>query len=141
MISKPKHGWCSFRLGDFTGSPSYLTDVPVDLLDAFINYHKIGYGVAVFDEEGCSFTLVMTQYNSSIYIIEEKDSAVLHYISDLRIEDLKEELINDIEQDIDGWVNFEFYCSDDEIAAHEETIMQKLEELKGMTYESSIHVR
>ena len=52
MISNPRFGWCNFELGDFKGSPSYLTDVPVDLLDAFIDYHTKGYGVAVFDEEG-----------------------------------------------------------------------------------------
>ena len=62
----------SFELGDFKGSPSYLTDVPVDLLDAFINYHTKGYGVAVFDEEVLIYILVMTAYNWGIFIIEEK---------------------------------------------------------------------
>jgi len=32
VISNPKSGWCDFYLGDFEGHPSYLTDVPVDLL-------------------------------------------------------------------------------------------------------------
>ena len=27
MITNPSCGWCSFELGDFKGSPSYLTDV------------------------------------------------------------------------------------------------------------------
>ena len=35
MISDPKHGWCNFKLRTFEGTPSYLTDVPVDLLEAF----------------------------------------------------------------------------------------------------------
>lgn len=29
MITNPRCGWCNFELGDFKGSPSYLTDVPV----------------------------------------------------------------------------------------------------------------
>lgn len=33
MISNPKNGWCNFKLGDFEGTPSYITDVPIDLLD------------------------------------------------------------------------------------------------------------
>lgn len=136
MISNPKHGWCNFQLGDFNGTPSYLTDVPVGLLDAFINYYKTGYGVAVFDEEGASFTLVMTQYNSSIYIIEEKDSPVLHDLSDFQIEDLKKELINDIEQDLTGWSYFgascRAYCDQEEIVAYRETIREKTNKLKGM---------
>ena len=39
MISNPKHGWCNFKLRTFEGTPSYLTDVPVDLLKAFIDLH------------------------------------------------------------------------------------------------------
>lgn len=62
MISNPRFGWYNFELGDFKGSTSYLTDVPVDLLDAFIDYHTKGYGVAVFDEEGSHFTLIDEYY-------------------------------------------------------------------------------
>ena len=36
MISDSKYGWCNFKLGDFEGHPSYLTDVPVDILDALL---------------------------------------------------------------------------------------------------------
>ena len=38
MISNPNLGWCEFHMGDFTGNPSYLTDVPIELLEAFLNY-------------------------------------------------------------------------------------------------------
>lgn len=41
MISNPKHGWSNFDLRVFHGTPSYLTDVPVDLLNAFIQYRTI----------------------------------------------------------------------------------------------------
>ena len=70
MISNPKHGWSNFDLKTFHGTPSYLTDVPVDLLNAFIQYHLTGTGVAWFDEEGAEFTLVITPH--SLFIIEEK---------------------------------------------------------------------
>ena len=51
MISNPKHGWSNFDLKVFHGTSSYLTDVPVDLLNAFIQYHTTGTGIAWFDEE------------------------------------------------------------------------------------------
>lgn len=52
MISNPKHGWCNFDLGTFHGTPSYTANVPMNLLDAFIQYHTTGTGIAWLDEEG-----------------------------------------------------------------------------------------
>ena len=36
MLSNPKAGWCELKIGNFKGTPSYLTDVPIDMLTAFI---------------------------------------------------------------------------------------------------------
>ena len=130
MISNPKHGWCNFELRTFEGTPSYLTDVPIDLLDAFINYHTRGYGVAVFDEEGSYFTLVMSQYNWGIYIIEEKDYPKLHNLCDFNVEDLEEELIRDIERDLNGWSNFITYVDSEEIEQHRNEIRQRIAKLR-----------
>ena len=131
MISNPKHGWCDFQLGTFEGSPSYLTDVPVDLLDAFIDYYTKGQGMAWFDEEGTEFTLVITPY--SLFIIEEKKGSVLHDFSEMNVEKLAKELINDIEKDLTGW-SVEFVMSDDqeEIKLHRETIRQRIAKLKKL---------
>lgn len=101
MISNPKHGWCNFKLGDFEGTPSYLTNVPMDLLDAFIDYYTRGYGAAFFDEEGSEFMLLLMWHG--VYIIEEKDDAKLHTFYDLIVEDLTEEVITDIVCNLDGW--------------------------------------
>ena len=110
MISNPKHGWCNFDLGTFHGTPSYTTNVPMDLLDAFIQYHITGTGIAWLDEEGTWFTFVITPY--SRFIIEEKDKSVLHEFSG-RINNLEKELIEDIENDLTGWAEF-ITCGDDE---------------------------
>lgn len=128
MISNPKYGWCKFELGDFEGHPSYLTDVPLDLLNAFIDYHLKGYGMAWFDEEGTEFTLVINPY--SIYIIEEKEEPVLHDFFDLSVYDLEKELISDIENDLNGWMNF--IADEDwyEITEHGDKIKQELNRLK-----------
>lgn len=131
MISNPKHGWCNFDLKSFHGSPSYLTDVPVDLLNAFIQYHTTGTGIAWFDEEGTEFTLVITPY--SLFVIEEKDKPVLHDFSEIKINNLEKKLIEDIEKDLIGWS--EFITSDDreEVIMHRDEIRNKIAMLKELS--------
>lgn len=131
MISNPKHGWSNFDLKAFHGTPSYLTDVPVDLLNAFIQYHTTGTGVVWFDEEGTEFTLVITPY--SLFIIEEKDEPVLHNFSEMNIDNLYKELIEDIEKDLIGWS--EFITSDDreEVIIHGDEIRNKIAMLKELS--------
>lgn len=124
MISNPKHGWCNFELGDFKGTPSYLTNVPIDLMDAFIDYYTRGYGAAFFDEEGSEFTLLLTWY--SVYIIEEKDDAKVHVFY-LNASDLAKEVITDIETNLDGWCNDFMYYS-----FSKEDLNERLEKLKNM---------
>lgn len=131
MISNPKHGWSNFDLRVFHGTPSYLTDVPVDLLNAFIQYHTTGTGIAWFDEEGTEFTLVITPY--SLFVIEEKDKPVLHDFSEIKINNLEKELIEDIEKDLIGWS--EFITSDDreEVIMHRDEIRNKIAMLKELS--------
>ena len=131
MISNPKYGWCDFDLKSFHGTPSYLTDVPVDLLNVFIQYHATGTGIAWFDEEGTEFTLVITPY--SLFIIEEKDKPVLHDFSEINIGNLEKELIEDIEKDLTGWS--EFITDDDreEVITHRYEIRNKIALLKELT--------
>lgn len=130
MISNPEYGWCDFQLGSFEGHPSYLTDVPVDLLNAFIDYHLKGCGTAWFDEEGTEFTMVMNP--NSLFLIEEKETSILHDFSNVKgIAALEKELIEDIEKDVDAWAtNFSILPEETPIIKKE--ICQKLEELKDL---------
>ena len=125
MISNPKNGWCNFKLDDFEGTPSYITDVPIDLLDAFIDYYTRGYGLAYFDEEGSEFTLLLTWYG--VYIIEEKDNVKSHVFYNLNISDLAKEVIADIETNLDGWCNDFMYYS-----FSKEDLNERLGKLKNM---------
>ena len=129
MISEPKHGWSTFKLGDFEGTPSYLTDVPLDLLDAFLDYHYKGIGMAWFDEEGTEFTLVINPY--SLFIIAERDeNTTLYDFSELNVGDLEKELIEDIEKNLNGWS--EFLTTDDreEMMQHRNDIRQRIAKLR-----------
>lgn len=131
MISNPKNGWCNFDLKSFHGTPSYLTNVPIDLLNAFIQYHATGVGIAWFDEEGAEFTLVITPY--SLFIIEEKDKPILHDFSNI-IEkaELEKELILDIEKDLAGWSNFIASGDREDIIVNRDEIRNKIHLLKDI---------
>ena len=131
MISNPKHGWSNFDLKTFHGTPSYLTDVPVDLLNAFIQYHTTGTGIAWFDEEGTEFTLVITPY--SLFVIEEKNKPVLHDFSEINIDNLEKELIEDIEKDLIGWSEFVTNDDREEVIIHRDEIRNKIAILKELT--------
>lgn len=133
MINNPKNGWCTFQLGDFVGFPSYLTDVPVELLDAFLDYHEKGTGTAVFDEEGSFFTLLLTKYNNGIFVIEEKDETVLHDFSDMDVEELEKELLTDIKRDFLSWVN-EFVVMEEDASQHKKDIAERISKLKKYDY-------
>lgn len=133
MISKPWAGWCNFDLDNFHGRPSYLTNVPIDILESFINYWENGTGISIyFDEEGSSFNLVVDPYN--VYIIECKDEPKL-IISNKSIEELTAEVITDIENDFQGWCNFDT----DEEAVEEQTqqlemLLNKLKQIFHVRY-------
>lgn len=128
MISNPKVGWCNFELGDFKGTPSYLTDVPMDLLNAFIDYYTRGNGIAEFDEEGSEFTLVLTR--NGVYIIEAKDAYTLHAYHDIDISDLAQKLMIDIVFNIDGWCNGFMLLCDKKKYRHE--LNKRISKLNGL---------
>jgi len=127
MITDPKYGWASFRLGNFSSSVSCLSDVPFDLMDAFRKVLKNPCKtVSVsFDCEGSMFHLLIT--NTRSYIISEKDKTEF-FVIDRSSEDLAQELVKDIESDIDGWVNFLLI---EETAGNRTKIIRKLSSLRA----------
>lgn len=133
MLSKPKHGWTDITLGDFTGRGSYLTDIPVDLLNAFINALRDFTPASVFfDEEGSEFTLV-SHYDGTYIIAEREEKPELISI-DIRFIELIKEVINDIESDIKGWADWMCYydLTEEELTQRENLLKSKIEELKNL---------
>ena len=139
MISNPKHGWCDFQIKDnnnivFFGTPSYITNVPVDLLQSFLDYKTKGQGMAWFDEEGTEFTLVLNPY--SMFVIDENENyegckSSLYDFSELNIDNLIKELIQDIESDLDKWSMFDCdYNDKKKIKVNKEHIKNLIYQLK-----------
>lgn len=137
MISNPKHGWCDFKIEDdnnniFFGTPSYATNVPLDLLQAFLDYKTKNQGMAWFDEEGTEFTLVLNPYSMFIIAENEEGKGKLYDFSELNIDNLIKELIQDIESDLNGWSMFDCDCcyDEEEIKVNREHIRNLICQLK-----------
>ena len=137
-VSNPYQGWCDFKLGDFTEKPSYLTNVPIVLLDAFIEYYQKWCGSAWFDGDD-EFSLVLTPFRIFIvnYTVDfnvERQGRYTVYEVNRTIIDLGKELIDDIEKDLNKWASF-YACVNDDIEKREQNrseIKEKIKILKDL---------
>lgn len=107
MISNPKHGWCDFRIGDFVGTPSYVTMVPLDLLYGFSAFLSTKEPQEIFlDEEGTEFSLFLNAENPRIEHIGEDGETITTYPISADIKALAKELCDDIANAIWKWADF-----------------------------------
>jgi len=128
MFTKPKHGWVNIKLGDFTERASYLTDILNDCLDAFIYGHEKCMPISIyFDAEGYDFHLISSYYKS--YIILTKEETPKLFVIEKDYTDLAWEIINDLEENICEWANWECY-KENNIEEEKEKLLQKIEALK-----------
>lgn len=139
MFSKPKYGWTNINLGDFKGRGSYLTDIPLDCLNSFINALKCSLPASIyFDEEGSEFILV-ADFNG-VYIISEREKTELIKI-DIDFLDLIKEVIKDIEDNFNDWLLWMDYYEEHSLNNNEalkirkNSIENKLNTLKSMLKE------
>ena len=127
MLSKPCAGWTKVTIGDFEGRASYMTDIPMDCLIAFINALEYNIPASVlFDEEGSEFTLVTSV--DGTYIISEREEPKLFVINKGFLK-LVRELINDIEDNLEDWVlwdyDYEFHNDSEGILNERRNIIKK----------------
>ena len=127
MLSKPCAGWTKVTIGDFEGRASYMTDIPMDCLIAFINALEYNIPASVlFDEEGSGFTLVTSV--DGTYIISEREEPKLFVINKGFLK-LVRELINDIEDNLEDWVlwdyDYEFHNDSEGILNERRNIIKK----------------
>ncbi|AMN31145.1 hypothetical protein [Clostridium perfringens] len=47
MLGTPKHGWVDINIGNFEGRGSYLDDVAMNFLNAFISSYTYGIPACV----------------------------------------------------------------------------------------------
>lgn len=115
MFTKPEHGWTRLQLGDYTDRASYLTDVPNDCFEAFIEFFKTYKPQAIeFEAEGWTRYLVLNECYTTATTLNLDDLGIAEtYIHYINIEDLAEEFINDVESNYNEWQNW--MCFDNEL--------------------------
>ena len=125
MFTIPKHGWVNLQIDDFSERASYLTDIPNDCLDAFIHaLHNNVPAVIFFDAEGWDFHLIASYYQS--YIIVDKDNINVYEVKK-NILELAKELYEDIKNNFDDWLNWDY--GDDQTEERKEKLTTKLNQL------------
>ncbi len=158
MLEKPAHGWTIVRIGENEiGAASYLDDVPLMCLDAFITYlgpansrgqhwHFLPFGLT-FDAEGYHFGLA--EFDDTLYVVHnasESGSLVTEevnaeelmldrsaYAADV-VRALAKECAEDISRYMEDWVMWEPAMDDDtpqeEIAHRRALLSSKVESLR-----------
>lgn len=136
MLSKPVHGWSTVKIGVFKKTASYLTDVPMDLLDAFIQYfnekNHLPFGVNFEGESEGMFGII--EIGDELYLHTElfsEETDVMRELKLIKPEDygfgyfarpkellrkMAEEVIADIKENLEAWVNWDLdpECDPDE---------------------------
>ena len=152
MFSKPEHGWTKVSFGEVElGYASYLTDVPIDTMDSFINYlaqnyFNQGFNLT-FDAEGYTFSVI--EFDGSLFLMDSKTDDVIPNIKELKNEYLKlpnyesltniiiylaREIIDDITnylQDWIDWIDFDD-MTDEERIIRKENLLSRIEIIKRL---------
>jgi len=138
MLEKPNAGWTKVCIGDFIDRASYITDVPVKCLKAFINGYSSNLPIAInFDAEGHEYLLIVDYYETHIITDEDTEYIVNRDYSlisfDVKRNDLAKELINDIESNLEEWVQWDLFIDDGvNSVERREELTQLIEELKAL---------
>ncbi len=106
MLTKPVNGRCNFSLFDFEVQMSCVRDIPADWLKT------CKYGL----EDGLpvSFTLLDNGYEYAILLFDGNRASILDIIDgekklsqyNMGLAEFTEKLLEDIESDLDKWVNW-----------------------------------
>lgn len=104
MITYTGAGWSILTIGDVTIAPSYVTDVPFDILEAAITYKHTGCASIYFDCEGSAATLIFTPWD--VFMIVEEGYPELKHFNELYPTDVINELVDDIVDNKNAWVDF-----------------------------------
>lgn len=147
MLSRPNFGWSTLQIGDFYDNVSYLTEVPLDCLEAMIRALKYHIPFIVeFDTEGNYILLISGVFFNSTVVTtyREKSEDGFNYIDedykliskeyDIDKLTLAKELYYDIFNNIDDWSIWSPCCEPNTVEEKEYNVrlVSLLEELNGL---------
>ena len=103
MFSKPEYGWVWISVGDCRIEGSYLTDIPMDFLNALINSleNDLPFSVSV-DEEGIRDMICADRFG--VFVIELRKGTAELKQANISLEEFRAEIIDGVEAYFDQWV-------------------------------------
>lgn len=108
MLSNIKHGWCDFDIGNEHHVVSYISDVPVDIINCFIKYYMYGAGIAYLDKEGDDFSFLLDLHGAKVITSIDTDGSFEDTFKetfiDCNINELAQELYHDIADYFEEWI-------------------------------------
>lgn len=103
MLSRPKNGWSTLKIGNFSSRVSYLTDVPYECLNACLAALKYNIPLAMsFDAEGWEFEVLSNNINTYIIMNDENGEDILKK-EDVSKMELIKSIVDNIELNISDW--------------------------------------
>lgn len=103
MLSKPLHGWTEITIGNFVGHGSYIQDIPVIFLEAFIRALACNTPAEiVVDEEGSMFTL--RSHRSTTISARRAEEEIFFFNIDSVT--LAKELLKDLQESWHEWLEW-----------------------------------
>lgn len=125
MLSTPKHGWSSLKIGQFERSCSYLTDPMLDVADLLGKAIRHENGVAHFDAEGAG-TYDLVYSDESFYIVSRAETTSVIDLDDISLPALVKEFVTEIKQDIEAWADWDGYLDKAELEAEHPKNLQRI---------------
>lgn len=103
MITNPFYGWCSFTLGSVRNFLVQKTDVPMELLNMFIDYRSMGFGIATLVGENDTVCITVSkEHGFQMFSEKEQDVTPL----DANIDRYEQSLLRDISFALEDWARW-----------------------------------
>lgn len=122
-------GWAKFKIEDYERAVSYLTDIPIEILENILiaKEHKVDFTYNFETEGKGDFKLIADNYRT--YIIEEGMPQCQLDTFDISFEKLSKSIIESIKADIKGWSSWDGMDGDD-FAKRERQILDLIDRIE-----------
>lgn len=126
-------GWAKFKIEDYERTVSYLTDIPIEMLENILlaKEHNVDftYTFETEDRDGGDFKLIADKYRT--YIIEDGKPQCQLDTFDISFEELSKGIIESIKADIKGWSSWNGMDGDD-FAKRERQILDLIDRIERL---------
>lgn len=122
-------GWAKFKIEDYEKAVSYLTDIPIEILENILiaKEHKVDFTYNFETEGKGDFKVIADE--SRTYIIEEGYPQCQLDTFDISFEELSKNIIESIKADIKGWSSWDGMDGDD-FANRERQILDLIDRIE-----------